>query len=281
MSKISHDTTLNAASPIASVGIRPQGELQRSTTARRHINIIRELAIADFRLKYHDSALGYIWSMLNPMFMFGVYYFVFTRIFHSEIPLYPLFLLTGIISYAFFQDCTFSAMNSLSSKSGIMKKIFFPKTIIVFSSSLTCVFSYLINLGVLILLVAVMKGFSPLALLIVVPIFCLFLFSVGVAFLLSTLYAFFRDMGQIWNVLVLVIFWLSPVVFNVETLPEPVSTLVYFNPLTRIFVLMRHYLLYDYFDLRFVTMTVVYSSIFFLSGYFLFRRYEHKFAELF
>jgi ABC-type polysaccharide/polyol phosphate export permease len=172
-------------------------------------------------------------------------------------------------------------MNSLSSKSGIMKKIFFPKTIIVFSSSLTCVFSYLINLGVLILLVAVMKGFSPLALLIVVPIFCLFLFSVGVAFLLSTLYAFFRDMGQIWNVLVLVIFWLSPVVFNVETLPEPVSTLVYFNPLTRIFVLMRHYLLYDYFDLRFVTMTVVYSSIFFLSGYFLFRRYEHKFAELF
>lgn len=266
-----------------SVGLPQRGKdgVERSSTMRRYVNIVRELAVADFRLKYHDSALGYIWSMLNPMFMFGVYYFVFTHIFHSDIPEYPLFLLTGIISYAFFQDTTFSAMNSLATKSGIMKKIYFPKTIIVFSSALTCIFSYLINLSVLMLLVAISKGFTAMVLLVVIPILCLFLFSLGIAFLLSTLFAFFRDMGQIWNVLVLMIFWLSPVVFNVETLPEPVSTLVYFNPLTRIFVLMRHYLLYNYFDFRFVLLTVIYSSIFFIVGYFLFRKYEHRFAELF
>jgi ABC-type polysaccharide/polyol phosphate export permease len=107
----------------------------------KYVNIVRELAVADFRLKYHDSALGYLWSMLNPLLMFGVYYFVFTRVFKSTVQDYPIFLLIGIFNYAFFQDCTFSAMNSLSGKSSLMKKIYFPRAIIVFASSSTCIFS--------------------------------------------------------------------------------------------------------------------------------------------
>ncbi len=247
----------------------------------RYFNIVRELAIADFRLKYHDSALGYIWSMLNPILMFGIYYFVFTTIFKSTIEGYPLFLLSGIISYTFFQDCTFSAMNSLASKAGIMKKIYFPRAIIIFASSLTCVFSYLINMLLLFVLVLITRGFSPLVLLTPIPAFCLVLFSMGVAFFLATLYSYFRDMGQIWNVLVLVLFWVSPVVFNVEALPEPISSIVYFNPLTRIFVLIRHYFIYNYFDLRFLLMTIVYSTAAFAFGYLVFRRHQDKLPELF
>jgi lipopolysaccharide transport system permease protein len=246
-----------------------------------YFNIVRELAIADFRLKYHDSALGYLWSMLNPILMFGIYYFVFTKIYRSTIEGYPLFLLSGIISYAFFQDCTFSAMNSLASKAGIMKKIYFPRAIIIFASSLTCVFSYLINMLLLFVLVVIMRGFSPLVLLTPIPVLCLIFFSMGVAFFLATLYSYFRDMGQIWNVLVLVLFWVSPVVFNVEALPEPMSSIVYFNPLTRIFVLIRHYFIYNYFDLRFLVMTIVYSAIAFSVGYLLFRRHQDKLPELF
>ena len=247
----------------------------------RYFNIVRELAIADFRLKYHDSALGYIWSMLNPLLMFGVYYFVFTKIFHNSLPDYTLFLLIGIVNYAFFQDCTFSGMNALAAKSGIMKKIHFPNSIMIYAASVTCLLSYMINLLVLFSLIFMLKGFTPLALLIPVPILCLVIFSIGVSFLLATLFAYFRDMGQIWNVLVLVIFWLSPVVFNVETLPPPISTIVYFNPLTRIFVLMRHYLLYNHFEARFLIMTVVYSMSSLFIGYNLFKRHQNKFPELF
>ena len=248
---------------------------------RQNYNIVRELAVADFRLKYHDSALGYLWSMLNPMLMFAVYYFVFTKIFKSTIPDYPLFLLSGIISYAFFQDVTFSGMSSLGSKSGIMKKIYFPRSIIIFASSATCILSYAINLAVLLVLVLIMKGVTPLVLLIPIPVVCLVMFSMGVSFLLATLYAYFRDMGQIWGVLVLVIFWLSPIVFNVETLPAPISTFVYFNPLTRIFVLIRHYLIYNYFDVRFLIMTILYSSLSLGVGYAIFKRHQEKLAELF
>jgi len=273
------ETTQTRAFPAVLEATPPRSV--RSGYLKKYINIVRELAIADFRLKYHDSALGYIWSMLNPMMMFAIYYFVFTRIFKSDIQFYPLFLLSGIISYTFFQDCTFSAMNSLGAKAGIMKKIYFPRSIIVFASSATSVLSYAINFVVLFALVLTLKGFSPLVLLTPIPVLCLIMFSMGVSFFLATMYAHFRDMGQIWNVLVIVIFWLSPVVFNVETLPEPISSIVYFNPLTRIFVLIRHYLIYDYFDAKFLVMTIVYSSAVFFAGFALFKRHESRLAELF
>jgi len=247
----------------------------------KYVNIVRELAVADFRLKYHDSALGYVWSMLNPLLMFGVYFFVFTRVFKSTIQDYPIFLLIGIFNYAFFQDCTFSAMNSLSGKSGLMKKIYFPRAIIVFASSSTCIFSYFLNTLVLLCLVFFMRGLPPLALLVPIPIACLILFSMGVAFLLATLYAYFRDMSQIWAVLVLMIFWVTPIVFDVDSLPPTVSNLVYFNPLTRIFGLLRHYLLYNYFDLRFLLMTILYSVLSLVVGFAVFQRHEKRLPELF
>src|SRR5258706_10517013 len=109
MEKIKQIDMPDVSKPIN--GERPERSV-RSSKLRKYLNIIRELAVADFRLKYHDSVLGYVWSMLNPMFMFAVYYFVFTKIFKSAVQDYPLFLLIGIVSYAFFQDCTFSAMNA-------------------------------------------------------------------------------------------------------------------------------------------------------------------------
>lgn len=257
------------------------GRSGRSRKMRKYLNIVRELAVADFRLKYHDSILGYVWSMLNPMFMFAVYYFVFTKIFKSAIQDYPLFLLIGIVSYAFFQDCTFSAMNSVAAKAGIMKKMYFPRVIIIFASSVTCILSYLINLFVLFILVFIIKGFTPLVLLTPIPVLCLVLFSVGVGFCLATLFAYFRDMGQIWNVLILALFWITPIVFTVETLPTEISTAVYFNPLTRIMGLLRYFLIYNYFDLRFLLMTILYSSLSFAIGYLIFRRHQDRLSELF
>ena len=96
-----------------------------------------------------------------------------------------------------------------------------------------------------------------------------------------SLYAYFRDMGQIWAVIVLALFWLTPIVFDVEALPGAISNLVYFNPLTRIMGLMRHYLIYSYFDLRFLLMTILYSVLSFVVGYLVFRRHSEKLAEMF
>ncbi len=251
----------------------------RSHNLSRYVNIVRELAVADFRLKYHDSALGYLWSMLNPVLMFGVFYFVFTYVFFVGIPDYALYLIIGIVTYNFFQDCTFSAMNAIGGKAPIIKKIYFPRYLIILASSTTSLFSLVVNVSVVLVFVFLARGIPTLFPLILIPLLSLILFSIGVSFLLATLYVYFRDMGQIWGVLVLALFWLTPVVYDITALPESTQTIVYFNPLTRIFVMLRHYLLYDYFDLRFLVMSMLYSTISFVVGLYVFRKFQDKFAE--
>jgi ABC-type polysaccharide/polyol phosphate export permease len=107
----------------------------------------------------------------------------------------------------------------------------------------------------------------------------LLLFSTGAGFILATLYVRFRDLSQIWGVLVVIIFWLTPVVYSVTSLPESTQIVVFLNPLARIFMLFRHYLLYDFFDLRFLLITIFSSLVLFLGGFWLFVKSQDRFAE--
>ncbi len=245
----------------------------------RNWDIVREFAIADFRLRYHDSMLGYLWFLLSPAMMFGVYYFVFTQVMYIGIPNYALYLILGIISYNFFQDCTFSAMYSLNAKASIIKKIYFPRYLIVFASTVTAIFSFIMNLGLVLAFVLIARGIPPLLWLAPIAFVCLVLFSTGVGLLLAALYVKFHDLNQIWNVLVLAIFWLTPVVYNVQALPESTQIIMFLNPLARVLMLFRHYTLYDFFDWRFLIFTVAACVSVFAVGFLVFRKYQDSFAE--
>jgi ABC-type polysaccharide/polyol phosphate export permease len=242
-------------------------------------DIVREFAIADFRLRYHDSMLGYLWFLLSPAMMFGVYYFVFTQVLAIRIPNYALYLILGIVSYNFFQDCTFSAMYSLNAKASIIKKIYFARYLIVFSSTVTAIFSFVMNLGIVLVVVLLTRGIPPLIWLVPVAFVCLVLFCTGVGLLLAALYVRFHDLNQIWNVLVLAIFWLTPVVYNVTALPESTQIIMFISPLARILMMFRYYLLYDFFDLQFFLLTILSSVIVFAIGFLVFRKYQDGFAE--
>lgn len=245
----------------------------------RYRDVVREFAIADFRLRYHDSLLGYVWFLLSPALMFGVYYFIFTEVIYISVANFALYLILGIISYNFFQDCTFSAMYSLQAKASIIKKVNFPRYLVILASSVTGTFSLLVNLGIILLVVFITRGIPPLIWLFPIPLICLFLFSTGVGFILAILYVRFKDLAQIWNILTLAIFWLTPVVYDVTSLPESTQIIVFLNPLARIFMLFRHYLLYDFFEPRFLVITLVASTAVFLAGFWLFRRTQDKIAE--
>lgn len=264
-----------------STGTAAQAHFRPSTAARsrRYFDIVREFAVADFRLRYHDSFLGYVWFLLSPVLMFGVYYFIFTEVIHINVANFALYLILGIISYNFFQDCTFSAMYSLQAKASIIKKVNFPRYLVILASSVTGTFSLLVNLGIILLVVFVTRGIPPLIWLFPIPLICLFLFSTGVGFILAVLYVRFKDLAQIWNILTLAIFWLTPVVYDVTSLPESTQIIVFLNPLARIFMLFRHYLLYDFFEPRFLVITIVASTAVFLAGFWLFRRTQDKIAE--
>jgi ABC-type polysaccharide/polyol phosphate export permease len=196
-----------------------------------------------------------------------------------SIPNYALYLILGIICYNFFQDCTFSAMYSLMAKAPIIKKIYFPRYLIIFASTVTGVFSLLVNLFIVLVVVLITEGVPPLLWLVPIPFICLVLFSTGVGLILAALYVKFRDLSQIWNVLALAIFWLTPVVYSVSLLPESTQIIMFINPLARIFMMFRHYLLYDLYDTQFLVLTVVSSLVMFAVGFLVFRRFQDTIAE--
>jgi lipopolysaccharide transport system permease protein len=246
----------------------------------RNLAIVRELAVSDFRLKYHDSVLGYFWSMLNPLALFLVYHFVFSYLFVVEVPKFTLYLLSGIVFWNFFADATLSGMNALEAKASLTKKIYFPRVLIVVASTATALFSFLINTLILVAVVILFDHLALSQLLIVVPILLLLLLTFAVTLLLAVSFVYFRDTLQIWNVCLAVGFWLTPVVYNALLAPEPLRNVALLNPIGRILVLLRAYLVFDDFPPgSFVWTTMLFCLVLLGCGIWIFSRHEHNIPE--
>ena len=255
-------------------------DIKRSNNFRRYYNIVRELAIVDFRKKYHDSTLGYFWSMLNPLLRFGVYHFVFSYLFISKLHKFTLYLLTGVFFWNFFQDVTSSAISVVRNRARLTKTIYFPRYLLVFASSSTAVFSFTINTALIIIIVLIFDHISWLQLFSIIPFILLIFFGTGIGLILSILFVHFRDITEIWGVILTLGFWLTPIMYDPKYVSYPLATVALLNPVGRILVLLRAYLVYDNyptFDFLFTT-TLVCVGVFAL-GLWLFHKYEHRIPE--
>jgi len=240
--------------------------------------VARELAISDFRLKYYDSALGYAWSMLSPLLMLAIYYFVFVFILGVKTPGYLVYLLVGLVYWTFFQDCTFSGLNALSSKAGLLKAVPVRPSLVVVAGILSTVITLLINSAVLIVALGLTGKLSRLAWLTLGPLVCLILLASGMSFLVAVAHVRFRDTGIIWTIVLQAWFWLTPVVYVLA--PGPLAEVLYLNPLARCLHLIRWFLLYDYLpSLRFMVLTVAACAGVFALGLWLFLKREGRIPE--
>jgi len=193
------------------------------------------MALTDFKIKYDNSVLGYFWSLLKPLLMFGTLYLVFSVLVKWEVENYALYLLLGIILWNFLSEVTLNSMVLLEGKSSILKKIYFPRWIIVIASSLTSLLTLLLNIGVFFIFF-VFSGahFHPHVLLLVVYLAELYMLVVGLALLLCSLYPKFRDIHHIWEVFVQIGFWVTPIVYPISIVPEKYHPLIFLNPVARI-----------------------------------------------
>jgi ABC-2 type transport system permease protein len=240
--------------------------------------VMRELAVSDFRLKYYDSALGYAWSMLSPLLMLAVFYFVFRFVLGVATPGYLVYLLVGLVCWTFFQDCSYSGLTALAAKAGVLKSIHVPAGLVVAAGVLSTLITLAINIAVLVLVLGLAGKLSRLAPLVLLPLLCLALFAAGTSFLVALAGVQFRDASLIWSVLLQACFWLTPVVYVANT--GPVAELLYLNPLARCLHLVRWFLLYDYFPtLRFIGLTVTVCAGTFALGVGLFLRRQSTIPE--
>lgn len=244
----------------------------------RWLELLRELALSDFRLKYEDSALGYAWSMLSPLLMLAIYYLVFRHVIGVTTPGYLVYLVVGIVYWTFFQDCTFAGLNALQGKAGVLKSISVPPGLVVGGGVLSTFITLGINSAVLVAALLAAGRLSPLAPLALLPIACLALLAAGTSFLVALAHVHFRDTGLIWGILLQALFWLTPVVYVVD---GPLAEVLYLNPVARCLYLIRWFLVYSYFPApRFIVITVLACAAAFVIGWAVFRGRSRLIPEL-
>lgn len=198
----------------------------------RYRYLLMNLVNRDIKVKYRRSALGFLWSFLNPLLMMLVLTLVFSTMFKQNIENFPLYLLTGQLMFGFFSEGTSMAMESVLGNAALVKKVYIPKYIFPFAK---VTFS-LVNMGfslvsMLLVMIVTRVPVTPWVLLAPVPILLLFVFNLGVGMALASLVIFFRDIKHLYGILLLTINYLTPIFYPVELLPEYMQFVVRLNPL--------------------------------------------------
>lgn len=260
--------------------------------------LLYELVKTDFKLRYQGSFLGVLWSVLKPLMLFAVMYTVFVRFLKvtDGTETYPIVLLLGISLWSFFTEATSVGMQSIVGRGDILRKINFPKYIIILSSMMSALISLGINLLVVIIF-ALFTGveFTPLVFLVPLNIIQLFLLALGLALFLSTLYVKFRDIGHIWEVVLQVAFYATPIIYpltqvaNVKVLGISAQKILMLNPIAQTIQDIRHNLIspttvptaWNIQDNVFIAIIpIILTVIIFAIGAWYFNKNSKKFAEI-
>jgi ABC-2 type transport system permease protein len=213
---------------------------------RRFFDLLWLMSVTEFKRVYFGTVLGYIWSLMRPLMLFGVLLFVFTKVLRigSDLPYYPVLLLLGIVLFTSFQESTLNAVSSVVSQEGVVRKTQFPRLVIPLSVVLTALFNLGLNLIVVFIFILAW-GVDPTWtwLFFPVAVVLIFVFAAAVSMALSVLYVRFRDVLIIWTVVAQVLFYATPVLYPAELIPSSYQRLIFLNPLAPIFEQVRVWVL--------------------------------------
>ena len=206
----------------------------------RYRFLLEQLVKRNFNTKYRQSVLGVLWSFLNPLLTMAVQYLVFSALFRSDIPHFPVYLLTGIIFFGFFNECVTLGLDSIVLNGPLISKVAMPKIIFPLSRSISSLINLVISfvplLGAMLLSGTPM---TPALLLMPAAVMMVFLFSLGMALILCTLNVFFRDTRFLWSVVSLLWTYATPIFYPITIIPEAWQPLFRLNPMYQLIDFVR------------------------------------------
>lgn len=210
----------------------------KKITWKRNWFILSSLVSKDFKLKYRRSALGVLWSVLNPLLMMIVLTAVFSFVFRFEIENYALYLILGQTLFSFMTEATSGAMNSILGSAALIKKIRIEKMLFPLEKALFALVNFAISL-VAVAAVMIFFQVTPTPNLLLLPflLITLFLFSLGIGLILASLSVFFRDVIHLWGVIITAWTYVTPIFYPVSILKDWMMNIMAFNP-------MYHYVTY-------------------------------------
>ena len=239
------------------------------------------LAKTDFKLRYSTNALGMFWAFVFPLIRILIYYLVFSYVFAKDIPNYGFYIFSGIIIWMYFQEATKKGISVIRNKRYLFENIRFNKLDVYYSSVLTSLIGLIVNLFVFIVLLQIMQ--IPLTWrMIYYPLFILnlIILALGISLILSTIHVYLKDVSQIWDLVLLLMFWINPIFFAKQKVFDMIPGLLYLNPIAGIIINSRDVIMYgkepDWFVAAYDFM---YAGVVLLMGLLIFKKYFHKAIE--
>ncbi len=246
---------------------------------REHGFLFSELVKRDFKKKYKRTYLGMIWSLLSPLLTLLVMSLVFKNFFGNDMEHYTIYLFCGNIVFSFFSEATNGGMSSLLENASIFTKINVPKYLFLFSKNV----STLINFGltfIVFLIFCVIDGvaFTPCFFMLIVPIFCLVIFNLGVGLILSAMFVFFRDIQYLWSIFVMLLMYMSAIFYPVDRFSATVQKVFHINP---VYVYIKYFrsIVLDATvpSIELHLLAIGYALFAFVVGAFIYKRFNHRF----
>lgn len=260
--------------------------------------VLKGLVKTDFRLRYQGSFLGIAWSVLKPLMMFCVMYVVFGKFLRMSdgTPTYPVVLLLGISSWQFVTESTNVGLRAVVDRGDLLRKIHFPNYIVVVSATVGAMISFAINLIVVLIFALFARvQFTWRVVLLPINILELYAVTLGITLIMATMYAYFRDIAHIWEVLQQLVFYGMPIIYPLSYVTSRgglyavLARLELLNPIAQAIQDIRHNFIApetqptiwnQYHNPLIKAIPLVLVVVLLWLGIYLFRRNSRRFAEV-
>jgi ABC-2 type transport system permease protein len=241
----------------------PPGVAKATSGVSYYLRVLRVVGAIDFKAKYTDAALGYVWSLVKPLAYFGVLWLVFAHLLKTanQTEDFTLFLLIGILLFLFFIDAVSAMLPSIVEGGATLRRLAFPPVMIPLSASVAIGITFLANLSAFAVFAAIQRVEPRLGWLLLVPLLAeLYLFTIGLGLLLSALYVRFRDVSQVWELASQLLFFASAIFYPIGILPDWAQKVAFLNPFVQVMQDIRHVVLGGASGLNDLTAAEVYAG---------------------
>lgn len=245
--------------------------------------LLYQLTLRNIRSRYKQSILGYAWVILNPLVQLLVYSFVFSMIFHfptNNIP-YSIFLFIGLLPWNYLQSSLSTTSLSLIDSSDLLRKVYFPREVLIYSVIISKSIDFLFACLILIFFLIYYQITPAPTVIFILPIFLIqVLLMTGIGLILSTFNLFYRDIQYLVNLILMLWMYLTPVVYPLSLVPNHLVFVYKLNPMVGVIEGYRSAIFNYPFDNGAILWSFLLSILIFLSGFIIFKRSEKNFADI-
>jgi ABC-2 type transport system permease protein len=249
---------------------------------RQYRHLLRNLVLKDLKLKYRGSVIGFLWSLANPLVMAIVYTVAFTKILRAGSEGFVFYLMLGLLSWTFFANSASMSTGAIIDNAGLLKSVSFPRAILPIATVLFNLAQYLLTMSVFLPMMITWYRVPLSEPMVLFPVFLALqsVFTIGVAMILATATAFFRDVRHLLEVALAMLFWMTPIVYQLDQIPDRLRLIILMSPMSPFVVAYQKIFYFRQWPEPTVwLMAGTYAAGAFIIGTTLVLAFEDRFAE--